>query len=202
MLALVEEERVEVIAQLVEHLDRTLPNGKGTSSTVSGAAPSSGMVTTHAALGTLRPQTYKYEGAKFVLEHPEGSKTSTVAKAIGQGVNAANGTLNALAEAGIIEKRDGFWFPKTAAQPVQPSAPVRETHRTRISQAITEAGRDLGAGAIYQGCLKFKPDTSRASIDGEIHRMIEDEFLEPIADAQSRGNLYRLTAKGRAAMKP
>jgi hypothetical protein len=56
--------------------------------------------------------------------------------------------------------------------------------------------KPLGAGAIFAGVQKIKPDANKASVDGEIHRMKHEAnppLLIQAGVGENNGGLYALS---------
>ncbi len=143
--------------------------------------------------------TYVDRAEAFVLLHPEGVSTRQVADAIGQKISAVDGTLRQLLKKGTVERRGRQWFPMGA--PVAPK-PKKPGIREDILAVYKAEKGPLSAGAIWRGVLKIKPDSNKASVDGEIHRMkhATTPLLEQVGVGENNGGLYALTSAGEALL--
>lgn len=136
--------------------------------------------------------TFTERATAYIQAHPEGVKTADVAKAIGQDTKNVDGTLRILVTRGLIERRDGKWWPK-AQKPAKTTEPTKKvTIRDVITQVLTENGNaPMTSAAIYGGCAAINAKLGRPSVEGEINRMKKDELLVS-AGSNGRAGLYAL----------
>ena len=193
VMALAPDERDAVMLRLVTALETSAAPGApvepSTPATVAVVSPTTATEPPPAA---WTEGTFTERAAAYIQAHPEGVKTADVAKAIGQDTKNVDGTLRILVTRGVIERRDGKWWPK-AQKPAKTTEPAKKiTIRDVITQVLTEQGNaPMTSAAIFAGCHAINPKLGRPSVEGEINRMKKDELLVS-AGSNGRAGLYAL----------
>lgn len=192
VMALAPDERDAVMLRLVTALETDAAPGApvepGTPATVAAVSP------TPVSESPVVPTegTFTERAAAYIQAHPDGVKTADVARAIGQDTKNVDGTLRILVTRGVIERRDGKWWPK-AQKPAKTTEPAKKvTIRDVITQVLTEQGNaPMTSAAIFGGCAAINSKLGRPSVEGEINRMKKDELLVS-AGSNGRAGLYAL----------
>src|SRR5208283_4117330 len=98
--------------------------------------------------------------------HPEGVTTRQVSDEIKQAINAVDGTIRQVVKRKMVERRGRLWFPVGAPVTPKPTK-IKSGYREHIIAVFAVEKGPLGAGAIFRGVQKIKPDAIKTSVDGE-----------------------------------